>query len=139
EHVVLQGLTVWEPACGEGHIAVALRQAGAARVYTSDIADYGNGQDEPFDFLSAQNPELDRFDAVITNPPYGERGSLATAFIEIGLKRLGPSGLLALLLPCDFDSAKTRARYFGDCPYFAAKIVLRERIVWFERGDGVRE
>jgi len=43
------------------------------------------------------------------------------------------------LLPCDFDSAKTRVRYFGDCPEFVGKIVLRERIVWFQRSDGVRE
>src|SRR5262249_18015377 len=44
----------------------------------------------------------------------------------------------ALLLPCDFDSAKTRARYFAGCPHFVAKIVLTKRIVWFERDDGVR-
>jgi len=42
------------------------------------------------------------------------------------------------LLPCDFDSAKTRARYFGDCPHFVGKIVLRRRVVWFERNDGKR-
>jgi hypothetical protein len=47
--------------------------------------------------------------------------------------------MLARLLPCDFDSAKTRARYFGDCPEFVGKIVLRERIVWFPRSDGIRE
>src|SRR5262249_35684246 len=45
----------------------------------------------------------------------------------------------ALLLPYDFDSAKTRARYFGDCPHFVAKIALTKRIVWFERNDGIRE
>jgi hypothetical protein len=37
-----------------------------------------------------------------------------------------------------------RARYFGDCPEFVGKIVLRERmlrerIVWFQRRDGIRE
>jgi hypothetical protein len=32
-----------------------------------------------------------------------------------------------------------RARYFGDCPEFVGKIVLRERIVWFQRSDGIRE
>jgi hypothetical protein len=44
-----------------------------------------------------------------------------------------------LLLPCDFDSAKTRASYFGDSPHFVGKIVLRQRIVWFKRDDGERE
>jgi hypothetical protein len=26
-----------------------------------------------------------------------------------------------------------------DCPEFVGKIVLRERIVWFQRRDGIRE
>ena len=43
------------------------------------------------------------------------------------------------MLPCDFDSAKTRARYFDDCPEFVGKIVLRQRVVWFQRSDGIRE
>src|SRR5215467_12258700 len=74
-----------------------------------------------------------------TNPPFGQGGRQATAFIEVGLRRLPVGAMLALLLPCDFDSAKTRARYFGDRPEFVGKIVLRERIVWFQRDDGVRE
>jgi hypothetical protein len=139
EHLELRGLTVWEPTCGDGRMDVALRSAGAACVYASDIVDYGSGQDEVLDFLSAQNPKLERFDAIVTNPPFGPGGTLATAFIEVGLRRLGPNGLLALLLPADFDSAKTRARIFGDHPWFAAKIALTRRIVWFERDDGIRE
>jgi hypothetical protein len=140
EHVDLRGLTVWECACGIGSMVEALRRAGCARVYASDIVDYGAGQDEVLDFLSAQAPKFDRpFDLLCTNPPFGQGGRLAAAFIEVGLRRLGNRGILALLLPCDFDSAKTRARYFGDCEAFVAKIVLRERVVWFQRSDGVRE
>src|SRR5262249_50868523 len=91
-------------------------------------------------FLSAQRPNLERPpDAIITNPPFGQGGKLATAFIEAGLQRLPVGAMLALLLPCDFDSAKTRARYFGDCPEFVGKIVLRQRIAWFARSDGTRE
>jgi hypothetical protein len=139
EHVDLRGLTVWEPACGDGRMAEALRLQGCARVYTSDIVDRGTGQDEVLDFLSAHMPKLARFDMSATNPPFGQGGRQATAFIEVGLRRLPVGATLALLLPCDFDSAKTRARYFGDCPEFVGKIVLRERIVWFQRSDGVRE
>jgi hypothetical protein len=139
EHVDLRGLTVWEPACGDGRMAEALRLQGCARVYTSDIVDRGTGQDEVLDFLSAQMPERARFDMSVTNPPFGQGGRQATAFIEAGLRRLPVGAMLALLLPCDFDSAKTRARYFGDCPEFRGKIVLRERIVWFPRSDGIRE
>jgi hypothetical protein len=119
-------------------MAEALRLQGCARVYTSDIVDRGTGQDEVLDFLSAN---LERPpDAIITNPPFGQGGRLATQFIELGLTRIRRyGGLLALLLPVDFDSAKTRARYFGDCPEFVGKIVLRKRIVWFPRSDGIRE
>jgi hypothetical protein len=141
EHVEFAGLRVWEPACGDGRMGEALRSAGCAVVHMSDIANYGNGQDEVLDFLSAQAPKLKRPpDLICTNPPYGQSGKLATAFVEAGLSRIRKhGGMLALLLPCDFDSAKTRARYFGDCPEFVAKIVLRKRITWFERKDGVRE
>src|SRR5262249_14043429 len=139
EHVDLRGLDAWEFACGDGRMAAALRQAGCARVHTSDIVDRGNGQDEVLDFLSVQEPKRSRFDLLVTNPPFGQGGKLATAFIEVGLRRIRQrGGLLALLLPVDFDSAKTRARYFG-APDFVAKIVLLRRIVWFQRNDGILE
>ena len=139
EHVDLRWLTVWEPDCGSGDMAEALRRTGCAGVYMSDIVD-GGQQHELLDFTSERNPEIEaRFNAIVTNPPFGQSGTLASAFITAGLKRLGSGGLLALLLPCDFDSAKTWARYFADCPDFVAKIALTRRIVWFQRDDGIRE
>jgi hypothetical protein len=139
EHVNLHRLTVWECACGDGRMVETLRLAGA-RVYATDIVDREAGQDEVLDFLSAQSPKLERPpDLICTNPPFGQGGRLATAFIEAGLSRIRQHrGFLALLLPCDFDSAKTRARYFGDCPDFVGKIVMRQRVVWFQRNDGIR-
>ena len=82
-----------KPACGDGGMAAALRSAGCARVYATDIVARGGCQDEVLDFLSAQSPKLERFDLICTNPPYGQGGKLATAFIEVGLKRLGNPGL----------------------------------------------
>jgi hypothetical protein len=139
EHVDLRGLTAWECASGDGRMVDALRLSGCARVYATDIVDRGSGQDEVLDYLSAQEPKLTRFDLTATNPPFGQSGRSAVAFVEAGLRRLRVGAMLALLLPCDFDSAKTRARYFGDCPHFVAKIALRERVVWFKRNDGIRE
>jgi len=52
EHVDLNRLLVWEPAAGNGGMVEALRCAGCAKVYASDIVDYGNGQDKVLDFLS---------------------------------------------------------------------------------------
>ena len=141
EHVDLRGLTVWEPACGDGRMVEALRQQGCARVYASDIVDYGAGQ--VFDFLSGLlPPKLERPpDAIITNPPFGHHHSrLAVAFIEAGLTHIRQhGGILALLLPVDFDSATKRPRYFRDCPEFVGKIVLTERVVWFENPDPKKE
>jgi hypothetical protein len=46
---------------------------------------------------------------------------------------------MALLLPVDFDSAKTRMSLFGGSPHFAGKIILTKRIVWFSNPDSQRE
>jgi len=67
------------------------------------------------------------------------RNTLAESFIETGLKHLAHGvSLLALLLPVDFDSAGRRRQFFAECPWFAAKIPLTRRIVWFPRSDGIR-
>jgi predicted RNA methylase len=83
EHVALHGLTVHEFACGQGHMAGGLRLCGAC-VYCSDVIDHGNGHDEVLDFLSDREPKLAHFDALISNPPYGERNSLIVPFIKAG-------------------------------------------------------
>ena len=146
EYVVLEGRQVWEPACGDGRMAEALKRAGAT-VYASDIADRDYaGLHQLLDFTSLQNPKLQWLDPrIITNPPYaypGERPHrLAERFIEAGLHHIDRRGrgLLALLLPFGFDSIELRRHLFADNPDFTAKIVLLERIVWFERSDGEPE
>lgn len=137
EHVNLNGLSVWEPACGEGQMVRALESHGA-HVTGTDLHDYGfDGQADQFDFVDQPvTAYAFHFDSIISNPPYGPQGKLGEAFIRTGLDLLPAGGLLALLLPVDFDSAKTRAKFFGDCPDFAAKIVLRRRIAWFEPQPG---
>jgi hypothetical protein len=82
---------------------------------------------------------LGGFDIVATNPPGGVGNRTAEAFVAAGLKHIARGGLLALLLPTDFDSGATRRPLFHDCPLFAAKIVLTQRIVWFKRSDGKLE
>jgi hypothetical protein len=68
---------------------------------------------------------------LITNPPYGEnrRGELAVRFIEHALDLKVPR--VAMLLRNDFDSAISRQHIFRNCPVFASKIVLLNRIKWF--------
>ena len=110
DYVELKGRRVWEPACGDGRMAEALKRAGA-QVYASDIEDCGYaGLNERLDFTSLQRPKIALLEPrIITNPPYaypGERSHrLATGFIAAGLHhiRRGGRGLLALLLPIGFE------------------------------------
>lgn len=136
QYINLDGLSVWEPACGEGQLARAMEAAGA-HVTATDLHSYGfSGQADECDFTVAPFTAWFHFNSIITNPPYGPQGRTAVAFIDAGLRTIQPGDMLALLLPVDFDSAKGRARLFGNCPDFAAKIVLRRRIMWFEPEPG---
>jgi len=119
---------VWEPACGSGKMSRVLKGAGYL-VYATDI-------DGGIDFLThntaVQQAEFDwhkwaAADAIITNPPYAH----AQAFIE---KALSLVSMVAMLLRCDFDHAKTRQHLFGEG--FAKKLVLTKRIRWFEDTKG---
>jgi len=118
EHLQTEALRVWEPAAGNGALAEALAAFGYRVTATTD------------DFFAHTEPP-DYVDAIVTNPPYGDdrRGALACAFIAHALKLDVP--VVAMLLRVDFDSAKTRAALFRDCPHFAGKIVLLDRIQWF--------
>jgi hypothetical protein len=138
-HVDVAGMVIWEPAAGRGDMAQVLR-GRARRVHCTDIETRGYPLACPIDFTERSRRYAPLFDAIVTNPPFGPRGTLATAFIQMGLWHLERRGeFLALLLPADFDSAGGRRELFGDCPRFAAKLVLTKRIVWFSRSDGVTE
>ena len=83
------------------------------------------------DFLLINEPPP-QVDTIICNPPYGERrrGELAVAFIAHALALKVPH--IAMLLRNDFDSAITRQHLFRKEPRFAFKLVLLNRIKWFE-------
>jgi hypothetical protein len=124
--------TVWEPAAGSGKMVAALRARAPAGVVETDLQPRPGKRS--IDFLAAGMP-LPDIRSIITNPPYGPRGVLATAFIRHALMLTkGSQGLVAMLLRADFDSAKSRRDVFGDCPAFAHKLILRKRINWFEAG-----
>jgi hypothetical protein len=112
--------TIWEPAAGSGQMARVLESV--AHVIASDIAD---GQD----LLTAAPVACC---GIVTNPPYSQ----AVAFIERALALTAPDGVVAMLLRCDFDHAKTRSHLFAGCPAFAKKIVLTKRVKWFADSNG---
>jgi hypothetical protein len=57
---------VWEPACGEGHMAAVIGEF-TDRVTASDIFDYGFGK-APHDFL--HDDPLTNPNWIVTNPPF---------------------------------------------------------------------
>ena len=64
------GQSVWEPACGEGHMAEVLCEY-FGHVVAMDIHDYGYRGTPPVsmgDFLTVKTPR--QFDWIITNPPF---------------------------------------------------------------------
>jgi hypothetical protein len=124
-HLRELGVTsVWEPAAGNGKMVTALRDYGFSVIGT-DVLD-GN------DFLNCCAPPA-TYDAIVTNPPYGEQNRIALKFVERALEYTkSRQGAVAMLLKVDFDSGKTRSHVFAECPAFVGKVVLTERITWFE-------
>jgi hypothetical protein len=62
--------SVWEPACGEGHIAEVLREY-VPTVTATDIHNYGYG-DRLVDFLDPHGVVPENRDWIITNPPFDD-------------------------------------------------------------------
>ncbi|WP_445222218.1 hypothetical protein ACKWRH_21420 [Bradyrhizobium sp. Pa8] len=75
-------LRIWEPACGEGHMAEVLREY-CPDVLATDIFDYGYG-DRTLDFLSDLEVEGEERDFILTNPPFGDK---TEGFVLQALKR----------------------------------------------------
>jgi hypothetical protein len=127
EHVALEGRSIWECAVGDGRMVSAL-QAEGARVFASDIAPH-SCLDAVFDFLApGLPPGLSHFNGIATNPPWGSRNRLAERFIAAGLDHISKcGGFLALLLPTDFDSARTRLHLVHDRDSAPASRLVRDR------------
>lgn len=139
----VRDLNVLEPACGNGKMLRALEMGGALEVTGVDIVKRRTAL-----FVMSRGDfrkliiTTGHFDAIVTNPPYGEGGALAVEFIEKALawlREFEASGLandretfVALLLPVDFDLAVGRIHLFERCPEYHGCIRLRRRIAWFK-------
>ena len=102
----LSGLTAWEPACGEGHIAGPLAEY-FRDVYATDVHQYGSPtQARVLDFLLGWSwpPHIaDKpYDWVITNPPF--RLALDFALMALTTARRG----VALLVRTAWLEGSTR-------------------------------
>lgn len=73
--------TIYEPACGQGHISKILKEHYPySKIYSTDLVDRGYG-DKFLDFLEYDFGNF-KVDNVITNPPF----KYAQEFIEKSLK-----------------------------------------------------
>jgi hypothetical protein len=97
--------TIWEPACGKGHISEVLK-AHKLDVYSSDIKDRGYG--EVADFFDTVRD----CDAVVTNPPYSDYHHIYFAAHALHVARTK----VALLLPLTFLETPRRSRFLIDNP-----------------------
>ena len=101
---------IWEPCAGHHLIANVLKEAGYD-VMTTDIADYGFG-DEKLDFLSVEN-KYDLALDIITNPPYG----LSTEFACKALEMVAPGRKVAMFLRTLFlEGNKRYEKLFKENP-----------------------
>ena len=122
----LDGMTAWDPACGEGHMARPLSEV-FTQVAATDVHDYRadwHGQRDTHDFLMPAIVEGVQADWIITNPPF----RLARPFIDraIPLARLG----VAMLVRSTFTEGAERYRkLFSKTPpthilQFAERVVM---------------
>lgn len=123
KHIPEHIKTIWEPSSGADDMANVLTTK--FDVFTTDIKQGEN-------FLAYKESPETEINAIITNPPY----DFATEFCHSALRMMKPRhGFVAMLLRIDFDSAKTRRDLFGNCGFFSGKLILLDRIKWFDDPD----
>lgn len=126
---------IWEPAAGAGHVACVLDEAyPGCDVIATDLIEHRN-QIYPvtsgLDFLTSSGPSGAAPLAIITNPPYGPRNGLAEQFLAHAFRLVEDSaGVVAFLLPFEFDAAGSRINLVSEHPAFAFKLTLTQRIRW---------
>jgi hypothetical protein len=101
--------SVWEPACGGGHMAEVLAESFQS-VLATDLYDHGYAgrAGDLIDFLSPEAARLGPVDWVITNPPF----KLADEFIRVGLER-AREGVAVLCRLQFLEGVKRSGLHFG--------------------------
>ena len=143
QHIRFRG-PIWEPCCGDGAMSTVLSGHGY-KVVSTDIADHGFGA-SGVDFLACRKvPKGCR--SLVTNPPYGDSGShtgqsrsptAMLGFLRHALMLTASvRGQLALLVRLQWIAGQRAAEVMSNAP-FAAVVVLKRRIRWFERGEDTK-
>ena len=96
--------TVYEPACGQGHIGKVLKEYGY-KVKATDICYRGYGQEREVDFFTVKENTLD----IVTNPPY----FCADKFIKHALEISKSGTKIAMLFRLAFLEGQERVYVFS--------------------------
>ena len=115
--------SVWEPACGEGHMAEPLKEYFRS-VHATDIKNYGYS-DDLIDFLEWSPART--FDWIITNPPFGDK---MDAFILRALELAGTGVAMFVRLQC-LETVGRYEKIFRDKPptlisFFCERVPLHK-------------
>lgn len=99
--------SIWECACGEGHLSKSMEKCGKL-VFSTDLIDrnFGHGI---FNFLEEI---LEWHGDIITNPPY----KFAQEFVEKSIKILQPKRKVAMFLKLQFLEGQKRRKLFDINP-----------------------
>lgn len=117
---------IWEPACGEGHMAETFISNGY-NVIATDLHDRGYGIGG-IDFLSI--PIQQKYDWIITNPPFSLSANFIEQCINIGVP-------FALLLKTQYWNAKKRYNLFMEHkPSYILPLTWRPDFLFKKRGKG---
>ena len=103
------GKTIWEPACGEGHISKVLEEHGY-QVVSTDLIDRGYGKGN-INFLETTFATKLKCD-IITNPPY----KYAKEFVEHALDQVETGCKVAMFLKLTFLEGQGRRDLFRNNP-----------------------
>lgn len=111
--------TIWEPACGEGHISKVLIKNGY-EVISTDLVDRGYGEAR-VDFLMEYRP---RSHNIITNPPFKN----ATDFMRKGLELT--TGKFAMLLRLQALEGIERTEIYQSSPLARVYVFSKRLSIW---------
>lgn len=119
--------TIWEPACGEGHLSKVM-QAHGYHVTSTDLVYRGFGEKEAYDFLNAPIREFDG--DIVTNPPYKH----ALEFVKRALDCVKDGRKVAMFLRLQFLEGLERRKFFDENPP-AVVYVCSKRLSCAINGD----
>lgn len=100
---------IWEPACGEGHLAKVFERAGHTVIGT-DLIYRGYGSNVPLDFLAYDGESFDG--DIVTNPPYTK----GAEFVEKAIETITDGHKVAMFLKLQFLEGQKRRKLFDRYP-----------------------